>query len=105
MTNLSSGTRDDVPIFCARCAAELHPGTDGFYLIRIEAVADPTPPDISEEDLQTDIQSEIKELLAQMEKMSATEAMDQVHRRLIIYLCGRCYPNWIENPAGKVSSH
>jgi hypothetical protein len=32
--------------------------------------------------------------------MSEREAMDQVFRRLTVFLCNRCYQDWIENPAG-----
>ena len=31
------------PLFCARCAAELQPGSGRFYHVTIEAVADPAP--------------------------------------------------------------
>jgi hypothetical protein len=88
------------PVFCARCAAELEPGTGTFFRVTIEAVADPTPPAISAEELTTDIRKRIKDLLQQMQDLSAQEAMDQVYRRLTLYLCGPCYRQWIENPAG-----
>jgi len=26
--------------------------------------------------------------------------MDQVYRRLVLYLCGPCYREWIEKPTG-----
>jgi hypothetical protein len=90
----------DWPLFCARCAIELRPGSGNFYLVKIDAVADPTPPDIRDEDLGDDIQGEIRKLISQMEKMSASEAMDQVHRHLTLYLCGQCFRDWIENPTG-----
>jgi hypothetical protein len=93
-------TNTDWPLFCARCAAELHPGSGNLYLVKIEAVADPSPPSISEEDLRQDFQGEIQKLISQMERMSASEAMDQVHRRVTLYLCGSCYRDWIEDPTG-----
>jgi hypothetical protein len=31
------------PLLCARCGVELTPGKGDFYVVRIEAVADPTP--------------------------------------------------------------
>ena len=91
---------DSTPVFCARCAAELKPGTGNFYLVHIEATADPTPPMISEEELQADIRKKIEQLIAQVHGMSEREAMDQVYRRLTICLCVPCYREWIENPAG-----
>jgi hypothetical protein len=91
---------NSAPLFCARCSAELEPGTGTFYRVTIEGVADPTPPTVSAEELATDVRKRIEELLEQMQDLSAQEAMDQVYRRLTIYLCGPCYRQWIENPAG-----
>ena len=89
-----------VPLFCNRCGAMLEEGTGNFYRINIEATADPAPPVISREDLEEDPGEEIKKLLARLKDVSAQEAMDQVYRRLTIFLCLACYPPWIENPAG-----
>jgi len=89
------------PLCCHRCGSELRPGEGNFYLVRIEAVADPTPPNFSEEDLWRDPKAEMQRLLEQMRDLSAQEAMDQVYRRLMLYLCGPCYRHWIENPVGE----
>jgi hypothetical protein len=78
----------------------LTPGTGNFYRIQIEAVADPTPPVIPAEDLEADLEEEIKRVLAQMQDVSGQEALNQVYRRLTIYLCVPCYLQWIENPTG-----
>jgi hypothetical protein len=98
-------TREEQPAdpaqpVCARCAAELRPGAGNFYWITVEAVADPTPPTISAEDLAMDVRAQIEELLARLEGVSEEEAMSQVYRRLTFSLCGPCYRRWIENPAG-----
>jgi len=93
-----SDATDAMPLFCDRCAAELEPGTGSFYVVRIEAFADPTPPNFSEEDLKRDPKEEIRRLLEQMRDLSPQEAMDQVYRRLTLTLCGPCYRRWIENP-------
>lgn len=90
----------DSPLFCDRCQAELKPGQGDFYLVRIEAIADPTPPMFSQEDLRRDARAEIQSLLGQLEDLSEREAMDQVYRRLLLYLCGPCYREWIEKPTG-----
>jgi hypothetical protein len=93
---------DDVPdgswLACARCGVELTPGKGDFYLVRIEAVADPTPPSFSEEDLQHDARAEIERLIDEMRGLSEQELVDQVYRRLILHLCGPCYRQWIEAP-------
>jgi hypothetical protein len=89
----------DVRPFCHRCGLELTPGRGDFYVVRIEAVADPSPPDVAEF-AALDMDAEIQRLLEQMRDMTEQELMDQVYRRLILYLCGRCYRTWIENPTG-----
>ena len=66
--------------------------------MRIEAMADPFPPVFSEEDFLRDPKAEIQRLIEQMGDLSEREAMDQVYRRLVIYLCNSCYCRWIENP-------
>jgi hypothetical protein len=53
----------DTSIFCARCGAELEPGMGNFYVVRIEAAADPSPPRLYEEDLKRDFRSEIERLI------------------------------------------
>ncbi len=92
---------DDAGLLCHRCGASLTPGRGDFYVVRIEAFADPTPPDVSgEEFAELDPDAEIRRLIERMEGMSERELMDQVYRRLTLHLCGRCYAEWIENPAG-----
>ena len=89
---------DEPPLCCHRCGTVLKPGDGSFYLVRIEAMADPTPPTFSEEDLRRDFKAEIRRLIYQMRDLSEREAMDQVYRSLILYLCNPCYLQWIENP-------
>lgn len=90
---------NESPLFCHRCAAELEPGRGQFYVVRIEAFADPTPPTFTREDL-SDIMGEIDRLIEAMSDMSAQEAMDQVYRKMTVYLCNACYQRWIDNPTG-----
>jgi len=77
----------------------LIPGQDLLYVVRIEAFADPTPQDITEDDLEADIEEAIEKTIEQLRQMSEVEMMDQVYRRLTIHLCPSCYAKWIENPA------
>ena len=93
-------TDDDENLFCHRCGAILVPGKGNFYVVRIEAVADPTPPNVSAEELEAiDPAAEIDRLLRETQDASAQELADQVYRRLTIHLCGPCYRRWIEDPA------
>ncbi len=87
-------------LFCLRCGVELKPGSGDFYIVRIKAFADPTPPAFSAEDLEQDHRTEIDRLLERLSSLSGQEAMDQVYRRLTVYLCSPCYQQWIERPVG-----
>jgi hypothetical protein len=91
---------DQGPLLCRRCGAELRPGSGDFYLVTIEAVADPTPPTVSAEDLAADHREQIERLLAQLAHLTEEEALAQVYRRLTLHLCGPCYRRWIEDPTG-----
>jgi len=88
------------PLICHRCSAELRPGRGEHWVVRIEAVADPNPPVIDEDDLRRDIEAEIARLAKALENLSEQEAMDQVRRRMTIVMCNTCFREWIENPAG-----
>ena len=94
------GRTDELPLSCRRCGTDLTPGDGSFYVVRIEALADPTPPSFSWEDLRRDAGAEIERLLRQMDDLSEQEALDQVYRRLVFSLCGPCYRDWIEKPTG-----
>jgi hypothetical protein len=91
---------DDEPLLCTRCLKMLPLGLGEFYMVTIQAVADPSPPELSREDLRRDLKREWKELVAELKELSPQEALDQVHRRVVIHLCNVCYRDWIENPAG-----
>ena len=91
----------DVEIFCLRCSRRLRPGLGNFYVVRVEAFADPTPPALPLGESPIDPGEEIDRLIDQMAGMTERELMDQVHRRLTLHLCSRCYASWIEDPAGR----
>jgi hypothetical protein len=96
-------TSDDSvsPSLCHRCARLLQPGSTGdgsFFVVRIEAFADPTPPTIGPGDLSPDLAREIDRLMDELDDRSERELMDQIHRSLTITLCGVCYRTWIEDP-------
>jgi hypothetical protein len=88
------------PVFCARCSCELHPGAGDFYQVTIDAVADPNPPVLDDQVDADELRRRINAVLEALADVSAQEAQDQVHRRLVLHLCGACYRVWIENPAG-----
>ena len=94
-----SNERRESPLFCHCCGCDLIPGKGNFYIVRIEAFADPTAPRVDAGDAEIDPGEEIDHLIETMREMSDQELMDQVHRRLTIHLCLPCYSRWIENPA------
>jgi hypothetical protein len=85
---------------CRRCSKEVHPGRGDYYLVRIEAVADPEPPVITEEDLALDVGAEIDRLIRRMAGLSEHDLERQVYRREVIRLCVPCYNRWIEDTVG-----
>jgi hypothetical protein len=85
---------------CSRCRRPVHPGRGDYYVVRIEAVADPAPPVFTADDLAIDFESEFERLVAATRDLTAQQAMDQVHRRVDLLLCLSCYGRWIEDPAG-----
>ncbi len=88
-------------LVCARCSAMLKPGNGSFFVVKIEAFADPSGPS-SEESAPTakELRQQLETLVKQLHNVSPQEAMDKIHRRLTIHFCKKCYPSWIENPAG-----
>ena len=88
------------PPVCHRCGAQLSPGDGSFYVVKIEAFADPSPPRPDGGVPVREIEREIDDLVAGLSRMSEQELMDQVYRRLTVLLCRGCYTGWIENPVG-----
>ena len=85
-------------LHCKRCSKEVHPGRGDYYFVRIDAVADPQPPVITQEDLDQDVGVEIERLICLMKGLSEQQLERQVFRQKAIYLCMQCFNRWIENP-------
>ncbi|GAB6166614.1 hypothetical protein JCM19992_26140 [Thermostilla marina] len=90
----------ELPVACRRCGKELTPGSGNLYQITIEALSDPSPPRLDELHGRFDLNQSFRDVLDDLEDLSATEAMDQVYRRMSFFLCVRCYALWIEDPTG-----
>ena len=90
----------EFPLCCDRCQSLLRPGHGEFYVVQIEAVLDPSPPEFTEEELAQDHRAEMESVLLDLSEYSERELLDQVRRSLTLHLCLRCFPEWIENPAG-----
>lgn len=96
----TAAERENVALLCHRCGAILTPSGGSFYIVRIEAFADPSPPVLAEGMTRRELADEIDELIRQIGDQPEQTLMDQVYRRLTILLCWPCYRVWIENPAG-----
>lgn len=90
------------PFFCDHCSRSLTLGEGRFYVVRIDALADPTPLRIAEKDQDLDeIRSQISALFETLKDQSEQEMTDQVFKRIVLYLCNTCYNRWIKNPTNK----
>lgn len=83
---------------CRRCGVAVQPGRGDGYLVRIQALADPAPPVFTADDLARDPREEIARLVEALKDLSPQQALDQVYRQMVFWLCGRCYRDWIEHP-------
>ena len=90
------------PLPCARCRRIVTLGSGEGYLVDIRAVADPTPPIITGDDLSQDATREISRLLMRLRGMSHAQLAVQVYSRKLFCLCTFCYAIWIEDPVGRV---
>ena len=50
MSDADASRDESTPLFCHRCGRMLKPGQADFYVVRIDAVADPAPPVIEDEE-------------------------------------------------------
>lgn len=91
---------DDVYLVCHRCGRDLVPGGGDWYLVNIEAVADPSPPDIDTDMSLSAIAREIERISESIGDCGEQELLDQVYRRMTVHLCRCCYEEWIEDPTG-----
>lgn len=85
------------PVICHGCGRLVPRGRGAFFLVQIEAIADPTPPGgTGESDDERD--ESFASLFKAMEGMSGQELQDQVYRRLNLTLCNPCFARWIDRP-------
>ncbi|MCH8823166.1 MAG: hypothetical protein IH984_06615 [Planctomycetes bacterium] len=91
-------------LICHSCSSVLTCGEGSFYVVKIEAFADPSPPNLDSNKPSKHLSTEINELIEQMSDLSEQELMDQVYRRLILLMCRPCYELWIEDPTGTSAS-
>ena len=87
-------------IHCDLCGRDLSP--QGHYIVRIDVFADPALPAVSGQQVnELDFDATLKELIAEMEGLSADDLQDQVHRRFEYHICRPCQMRFLANPLGK----
>ena len=87
-------------VVCDLCGTRVAP--HAHYVVKMEVYADPTVPDFDTEEWEEKPPSEeLKKLMAELEKLSADELQDQVHRAFEFHLCPACQRAFIANPLGK----
>ena len=73
----------EVHLICHRCGKSLLPGAGNWYVVRIEAFADPSPPRIEEPPTSEEIEIEIEGIISSIREMSELELMEQVYLGVI----------------------
>lgn len=74
---------------CERCRRSV-PAGGARYIARLEVFHDPTPPEITAQDLAVDHGAEIRKLLAQMASRDPRELEEEVYLRRERRLCAPC---------------
>ena len=87
-------------LVCDGCGETLLLEDDVRYVLCIEGFAAYDPMEITRQDLERDFESEMKALLERLEKTSAAEAQDQVHRSFAFDLCPACWARYLRDPLG-----
>jgi hypothetical protein len=88
------------PITCDLCGRPIPP--HAHYIVRIEVVADPSMPELSQEEIDNlDFDKTLHQLLEEMKSFSADELQDQVHRRFDYRICRPCQARFLCNPLGR----
>lgn len=70
------------------------PGRGGFFEVKFIAVADPYSPIIDDEELDV-LQAKLKQLLTEIEGMSAAKAVNGVVVENTFQLCNSCFRNYL----------
>ena len=87
-------------VLCDLCDRPVSP--HGHYVVRIDVFADPAMPAVTSEEMaEAEYQQAMRELMEQMQHLSADDLQDQVARRFEFTLCRPCQIRFLANPLGK----
>ncbi|MFP4380313.1 MAG: hypothetical protein ACLFUS_07405 [Candidatus Sumerlaeia bacterium] len=74
---------------CESCGKTIEKPEVAFRL-KIDMFADPTPPEITLEDMDRDFSAELRELVEGMDALDHKEAEDEVFESYLFTLCSKC---------------
>ncbi len=87
-------------VVCDLCGRAVPPGA--HYVVKIDVYADPSPPEVSTEQLEeTDFDQTFAALLEEINHLSADDLQDDVHRSFTYRICRPCQRRFLANPLGK----
>ena len=85
-------------ISCDRCNKALLVGEDVRYEVKIEVKAAYDPLEVTTEDLEQDLNAEIRRLIDRMRGMDPQALEDQVYKAMAFDLCMACQQAYLANP-------
>lgn len=85
---------------CDLCGKGLLLDSNARYEVSIEVKSAYDPMEITDEDLERDLESEYEETLKRLERMTARDAMDEVYRTFRFDLCPVCQREYLRDPLG-----
>lgn len=88
-------------ISCDRCGKALLVGENVRYLVRIEVKAAYDPLELTQEDLEGDLQAEIRRLIGRMRQLDPQALEDQVYKAMSFDLCMGCQRGFVGDPLGR----
>jgi len=83
---------------CDCCDAGLLLDADVRYVVKIEGFAAYDPLELTQVDLERDLETEMQRTIEQLEAIGADAAQSQVHRAFSFDLCSSCWRRYAKNP-------
>ncbi len=100
MGGMMSAMAGHTRVLCDRCGRFI-PRND-HYRVRIEVAADPSPPDITQDDLEeADFDRTLAQLLEEMRDVPAEDLEDAVAKTFEFRICRPCQLRFSQNPLGR----
>lgn len=87
-------------VVCAACERAI-PRRGAVYVLDIALYAAAGPLEVEEADLASDLEGELLRMGAELERLTAEEAEEGVHRRFRFELCRPCQSRYVRDPLGR----